>query len=144
MALGYKGGVAAFIAMALVYRMDLEEMAVLVLPTLPPDVLERARKTWEWAREKRRTLGLSIEVYVACEALKSMWRAAHPATVKFWRDLEDAVRLVIADRGRTVKVGQHLSIDRVKNWLRIRLPSGRYMCYAGARLEDDNLSLIHI
>lgn len=126
--LGYEGGVAAFLTFAAVYKMDLDSMADAVHQTAPKDVLAAAYRMWEWAEKKGRTIGLSRSVYVACEALKSMWRAAHPATSALWEDMQQAVVRAIRNPETTIDVGQ-LRIRRDGAWLRIRLPSGRYLCY---------------
>lgn len=133
--LGYEGGVAAFLTFAAVYRMDLDQLADAVHSTAPKDVLAAAYGMWEWAQRKRRTLGLERNVYVACEALKAMWRAAHPATVSLWSDLADAVRQAILNPGVCFPVRQ-LKVQRDGAWLRIRLPSGRCLCYIKPDVEE--------
>ena len=64
------------------------------------------------------------------------WRKAHKAVVSFWYDVEFAARRVLRDRGETRQV-RDLMIDVVDGWLRIRLPSGRYLCYPDA-CEDEH------
>lgn len=134
--LGYEGGVAAFLTFAAVYRMDLDELAAAVHRTASADALENARGMWEWAQKKRRTLGLPQNIYVACEVLKRAWRDAHPATTSLWRDVGDAVRQAIQTPGACVTVRQ-LKVQRDGAWLRIRLPSGRYLCYIKPAVDED-------
>jgi DNA polymerase len=129
LALGYEGGVGAFIAFAMVYNIDLADMARAVLGTLPGDVRAEAEGMWTWACKKNRTLGLHHDVYVACEALKRMWRAAHRQTVMLWSELAESVRLAIRNPGTPFTAGNHLKVQRDGVWLRIRLPSGRCLCY---------------
>jgi hypothetical protein len=64
------------------------------------------------------------------------WRKAHKAVVSFWYDVEYGVRQVLRDRDETRQV-RDLMIDVVDGWLRIRLPSGRYLCYPDA-CEDEH------
>lgn len=135
--LGYEGGVAAFLTFAAVYQMDLAELADAVHSTAPKDVLAKAYGMWEWAERKRRTLGLERNVYVACEALKAMWRTAHPATTQLWADAAEAVRSAIANPGVTFDIGPRLKAQRDGAWLRVRLPSGRYLCYLQPQVADD-------
>lgn len=134
--LGYEGGVAAFLTFAAVYNMDIEAMADAVWETASQEALDNANGMWEWAKKKHRTLGLSNHVYVACEVLKRAWRDAHPATTALWADVADATRMAIAKPGQVFRV-RDLSFRRDGSWLRVRLPSGRYLCYFQPKLLDD-------
>jgi len=135
--LGYEGGVAAFLTFAIVYNMDLAELATAVFKTATPEALENARGMWKWAKSKKRTLGLPENTYVACEILKRAWRDAHPMTCALWKAAGDSVRAAIQNPGLTFEIGEHLKARRDGAWLRIRLPSGRYLCYINPRVDDD-------
>jgi DNA polymerase len=135
--LGYEGGVAAFLTFAAVYQMDLAELADAVHSTAPKEVLAKAYGMWEWATRKKRTLGLERNVYVACEALKAMWRSAHPATTALWAAAGDAVKAAIENPGITFDAGPRIKVQRDGAWLRCRLPSGRYVCYLQPKVADD-------
>ena len=137
LALGYEGGVGAFVTFALVYGLDLDAMSAGAIDLLPRWAYVEAMKAWEWAREKHRTYGLSQTTYVVCDAFKRMWRAAHPETVAFWKELEHACRDAIALPGR-VFICRKLRIVRQGTWLRIVLPSGRSLCYPGIHIDRDN------
>lgn len=68
------------------------------------------------------------------------WRKAHPKIVSFWYDVEYAARQVLREPGER-RVVRDLTLDVVDGWLRIRLPSGRYLCYPDAREnEQDTLT----
>lgn len=133
--LGYEGGVAAFLTFAAVYEMNLDELARAVASTAPRDALDDARRVWAWATKKKRTLGLSEPVYMACEVLKRAWRHAHPATVELWADVANAVRQAIRTPGTRFEV-RALVVQRDGAWLRIRLPSGRVLCYLHPQVDD--------
>lgn len=135
--LGYEGGVAAFLTFAAVYNMDLEDLAEAVWATASREALENAQGMWGWAQKKKRTLGLPMDVYVACEVLKRAWRDAHAATQALWAAAGEAVRLAIKNPGESFLIGQHLKARRDGAWLRIRLPSGRYLCYINPSVDDD-------
>lgn len=135
--LGYEGGVAAFLTFAAVYNMDLEDLAKAVWATASAEALENAQGMWGWAKKKKRTLGLTMEVYVACEVLKRAWRDAHAATAALWAAAGEAVRLAIKHPGESFPIGQHLKARRDGAWLRIRLPSGRYLCYINPSVDED-------
>lgn len=134
--LGYEGGVAAFLTFAAVYRMDLAAMADAVHSTAPKDALAAAYGMWEWAQKKRRTLGLDSSIYVACEVLKKAWRDAHPQTVSLWAEVAAAVRKAVLNPGVCIDVRQ-LKVQRDGVWLRIRLPSGRCLCYIKPDVDED-------
>lgn len=134
--LGYEGGVAAFLTFAAVYNMDLQELAKAVWDTASREALEDALGVWKWAGKKKRTLGLPQDVYVACEVLKRAWRDAHPHTTALWHAAGESVRAAIANPGETFAIGEHLKARRDGAWLRIRLPSGRYLCYINPKVDD--------
>ena len=136
--LGYQGGVSAFLTFAAVYNMDLDAMADAVWASAPEEALEKATGMLAWVKKKKRsTFGLSDRTYIACELLKASWRAAHPATEQFWHDMEDAVRSAILNPGESFRVRQ-LVVRKDGSWLRIRLPSSRYLCYLNPEVGSDN------
>jgi DNA polymerase len=137
LALGYQGGVAAFLTFAAVYRMDIDKLAEAVWAAAPAPALADAQGWWTWAVGKKRTLGLEERAYVACQVLVSSWREAHPAVVRLWADAESAVRSAVSTPGVPFDIGRRLKAQRDGNWLRIRLPSGGYLCYLHPRVDDD-------
>ena len=64
------------------------------------------------------------------------WRKAHWSIVSFWYDVEFAARRVLRDPDTRREV-LDLTLDVVDGWLRIRLPSGRYLCYPDARENEE-------
>lgn len=137
--LGYEGGVGAYITGAATYNIDLDEMARTARPAIPDDVWGEAKSMWGFAHKKRLpTYGLSEETYCVCDSLKRMWRLSNPKIVDLWTMLDQSVRLAVAntDNG-SFGAGRHLTVDKWKAWLRIRLPSGRYLCYPSPRIEED-------
>jgi DNA polymerase len=136
--LGYEGGVAAFLTFAAVYGMDLEELANAVWAAASPEAIEQAQGMLAWFKKQRRsTLGLSDRVWVACEVLVLGWREAHTNTKALWKAAGDSVRAAIQNPGETFPIGEHLKARRDGAWLRIRLPSGRYLCYINPKVDDD-------
>lgn len=70
------------------------------------------------------------------------WRARHPATRRLWYDLEGAVRSAVRERDKSFEVRDLLRIDSAKgpegvDYIRIRLPSGRYLCYRDMHINDN-------
>lgn len=128
--LGYQGGVGAFLTFAAVYNLDLDELGDAVWSVATPEALEDATGRYKWTVRKRRsTFGLSERVWVACQVLVTAWREAHPATVQFWADAEEAMRNAVRQPGVTFEVGEHIKVQRTGAWTRVRLPSGRALCY---------------
>jgi DNA polymerase len=72
------------------------------------------------------------------QELVTAWRKAHPAVKAFWYDLEAACKLAIKEPGVRIKV-QLLSVAFRDNWLRIKLPGGRQLCYPDAAIVDGRL-----
>lgn len=64
--------------------------------------------------------------------LVDQWRKANPNIVQKWHALSDAVA---SAQDGPVAVGQHLTVSRSGETLRIHLPSGRALTYHGVRWE---------
>lgn len=70
------------------------------------------------------------------------WRRAHPATKALWYDVEAAVKSVVREPGISCSVRDLLRIDSAVGpdavrYVRIRLPSGRYLCYRNMHINED-------
>ncbi len=130
LALGYQGGVGAFVNMAAVYGLDLEELGRMVEPE------QKSLDAWEDALITGMTFGLSKAAYCACDTLKIRYRRANPAIQAFWYQLQDAANTVIESKDPSIKgnVGP-IQFDCNKSWMRIKLPSGRYLCYANPKIS---------
>lgn len=141
--LQYGGGVGAFVTGAANLGIDLDHMAVTARAEIPRDVLQAAERAWDWAVSEKRTLGLPKDVYVICDALKRLWRTAHPAITGFWRELEDAAVTAIQNPNTLIACGK-VSFKRQGGWLRLVLPSGRSLCYPSPRFEEGKLSYMGV
>jgi DNA polymerase len=137
LALQYAGGVGALCAMAETYGLRLDELAVTAWRTIPEATKREAKRLYPGAVKRRRTYGLSERTWIVCESLVLMWREAHPMIVAFWEALDNAVKEAIKNPGKRFKAGDRITVDRKGNWLRIRLPSGRYLNYPAPRLRTD-------
>lgn len=136
LALQYYGGVGAFCSMAEVYGLRLEQLASSAWPVIPAELKAEAKTAWSRAVKRKKTYGLEERVWTVCHALVLMWRAAHPAICAFWEQLDAACKMATKVANKEYKVGPHLSVDRQGNWLRIRLPSGRYLNYPAPRGDE--------
>jgi DNA polymerase bacteriophage-type len=144
LALQYYGGVGAFCSMAETYGLRLEDLAKSAWPVIPATYKREAKIGWGRAVKRHRTYGLDERTWMVCQALVLMWRAAHPAICKFWEDLDRACTLATHTANKEYKVGSHISVDRVGNWLRIKLPSGRYLSYPAPRGDDFTSSFMGV
>ena len=141
--LGFGGGVAAFLTFALVYGLDLEELATAALPNIPRDVQREAKSWYDESVKRKATYGLTERVFIVCDSLKRLWRRAHPETCDFWFQLERTVRAAIATPKKTLYCG-YLKVSRDGAWLRIQLPSGRALCYPSPSIEKGNITYMGI
>lgn len=135
LALQYYGGVGAFCSMADTYGLRLESLVATTWPIVSAELKRTVAKMWDKAVTRRRTYGLEREVWMVCQALVLMWREAHPAIVAFWSELEEAVKMAVKNPGKQYPAGR-VSVDRIGNWMRIRLPSGRYLSYPAPRSRE--------
>lgn len=137
LALGYGGGAGAFAQFADKFRIDFRDMAALVRKTADPEVFADSAGMWDWAVEKKITAGLPKDIWVACNTVKQSWRNANPKIVEFWGACESAVRQAVEVPGKTFEIRSGMCAKRHKNWLLLRLPSGRYLVYPAPRAPED-------
>jgi len=142
--LGYQGGVGAFLTGAATYGFDIESMAAAAISGIPPDTLAEAQDFLLWQLDQGRgTYGLSETASLVCESFKRLWRDAHPRTASWWKELEQVCIRAVNNPGQTLTCRRH-KIRRDGEWLRIRLPSGRYLCYPSPRADDNKLTYMGI
>lgn len=135
--LGYEGGVGAYLTGAATYDIDLDAMAAAAWGTIPPSVLEEAKGFLAWSdKTGRPTYGLSEKTFLVCDSLKRMWRAANPAISSYWRELRETAIIAVEHPGKTYDC-RRLKIRRDGAWLKIKLPSGRYLCYPSPQVDAD-------
>jgi DNA polymerase len=143
LALGYEGGVGAFVTMVATYGINLDEMTAQVLPILPEEVVESAE--WLWKKQGQKT-GVAHDVFIACDGLKQLWRLAHPRIVQGWKDLREAAEQAVQHPGTAFKIPNGKIIFKVikygeHRWLCMRLPSGRKLYYFSPRWDADENQL---
>lgn len=132
---GYEGGVGAWLAFAMVYRLDLEKLAAEAYPNLPYAAREQAEVMWDWRHKKGLTVfGLGRKTFVVIEAFKSLWRKAHPAISGYWSELDEAAKEAIRYPGHEVEA-RKIMFQKKGAWLRMVMPSGRIGCYPAARIR---------
>lgn len=136
LAMGYQGGVSAFCTFARAYRVDLDELAGHTRAAIESRYWTEAADFTDWVKERRGAealLGLKPDTFIACEAIKRAWRAAHPAITRLWADIEAACRVMVEPvppEGRApLKVGRIWIGTRAKVYGCALLPSGRCVVY---------------
>lgn len=133
--LAYGGGVGAFLTGAATYRLDLDALTESAREAIPDRIWGEACDFLKWQREQKRpTYGLLPETFIVCDSLKRMWREANADISRLWPAYENAARCAIDSPGKTFAVGP-VSFERVGNWMRLRLPSGRSLSYPSPRNE---------
>lgn len=148
LALGYEGGVGAFVTFAAAYSIDLEELADQAADAIPGNVWGQANIMFDWHKGKKKrdpaaALGLSQRAWLTCESFKLAWRDAHARIATFWKLLDEAVRGAIECPGHTFPC-RSLKVRRDGNWLRIGLPSGRAVCYPSPQIVDGKITYMGI
>jgi DNA polymerase len=135
LALQYEGGVGAFVTFAMVYRLNLDDLADVAWPVIPEAVKERANANLVWAKKSKRSmLGLSDRTWLVCEALKLLWRDAHPAIGGIWKPLQQACVRAVETKETTI-LGK-MTVQMRGNWLTIKMPSGRSLSYPGPTVSE--------
>jgi DNA polymerase len=77
----------------------------------------------------------------AIQEIVTAWRKAHPRTRSLWYDMEAAAREAINNLGESFGVRGLITFDVKADtqgiaWLRMRLPSGRYLCYPSPEVSE--------
>lgn len=136
LALQYGGSVSAFLVFALVYNLNIAELARKLQIT---NVLawEKAVKSYEYAWKNGRLLGLDEFTYKRIAYIVQAWRLAHPKIVSKWYDLDNkckrAIRLCL-DEVDPVDPFMH------GRFLIVPLPSGQWLMYLDAKVDDRGIT----
>lgn len=140
LALGYEGGVGAFLTFAAAYGLDLDDMAAQAFDSIDPSIMNEAIRAWEWhKKEKRTTFGLKKNTWLVCDSFKRSWRYAHPNISAWWNELRVAAINAINNPDKPFPCRKVIFIKK-GSWLYIKLPSGRFLCYPGAKADDNRIS----
>lgn len=136
LALGYEGGVGAFVTFAASYGIDLEQMARDVWDQLPADLVSEAQDFYDWLVVKKGAsdFGLSREAYVTCDVFKRAWRYGHAKVVELWAGLMDIAVSAVENPGGVFEF-EGFRAKRTGAWLRLLTPSGRSLCYPSPQVE---------
>lgn len=137
LALGYEGGVGAFLTFAAAYGLDLDAMADAAFDNIDQSIMNEAIRSWEWhKKERRNTFSLKKNTWLVCDSFKRSWRYAHPNISAWWSELKEAAQNALMNPNTGYKC-RKVAFFKKGSWLLIKLPSGRFLCYPGARVESD-------
>ncbi len=136
LALGYQGGVGAFVQMAPTYGLRIADHYDAIVNGVPGMYITAARATW--ARDTERLSALYSErTFVPAEAIKLAWRDKNPRIVAYWRLLNDAAIEAVKSPGK-VSVCGSVKFRVAGSFLWLQLPSGRCLCYPYPSLKQKN------
>lgn len=161
LALGYQGGVGAFLTMARGYNVDMTTAYEPLLSRASINEVTacngryksyvrkhaataKAMKKEEWDElELRDVMALadedpgmpSYQVIIASDLTKMFWRKANPDTVQYWHDLEDAAKTAILEPGKIQEV-RNVRFVKSGSFLWCRLPNGRRLCYPYPKIKQ--------
>lgn len=141
LSMGYSGGVGAFLTFAMTYHLDLDVVAEYIWSTGDAHHLNECADKWTWAKANGYSAGLSQRKYAAFEYVKQKWRAARPRTVAFWEELAGGFRMATLYPDTTFFAGP-IKFYRQKQWLRMRLPSGRNLNFLQPAVDGTQLSFM--
>lgn len=145
LASGYGGGCAGYQNFAQAYGVKLADYWDILQQTVNPALIQKAIDNLAtWGASGPADLEISTTEWLASEACKLAWRARHPATVKFWYGLGDAMKSAIRSWGTIHSVGQYIKVKGVNHagnrWLVVRMPSGRFLTYFQPRLTTEGIT----
>jgi DNA polymerase len=144
LALGYQGGINAFIQMSKGYGVDLLPIAPDVCRSATQRELESAIWTYENNYAKRGGEAPKL-IAVAVDIIKQRWRANHPFIVELWEKLQQSAIDAVVTK-QPVECGRLLFFMH-KQFLCVRLPSGRTIKYPYPKVRYDakgNASLSYL
>lgn len=138
LALGYQGGVGAFIDMGDTYGLDPYKVSAAIIQTAPSHLWDETAATYEKSKDKH---GLQEKEWTAIKIVVNGWRSANPRIVQSWWDLQDAAIEAVANPGYIVNVAR-VSYYSDGRCLWCTLPSGRMICYASPQIEEEYVEYI--
>lgn len=135
LAFGFEGGTGALITFSENTGVNLDELAKTVWDVLTPEAMDSAH----WMYDKfGRSFDLKKDTYLACEAIKYMWREKHPKHKAGWKLLKDAAISAVQNPGKVYGLpNKKVLFKVVGRWLVVLLPSGRRLRYFEPRVTGE-------
>jgi DNA polymerase len=146
LALGYQGGISAFAKFCEAYRLSLEPLYEIIVPTATE--AERLDANISVKRYMKASKSpISEKAAYVADIIKQRWRKSNPEIAHCWNALENYAKAAIASPGSVFKTCK--CMFQVKNnFLYITLPSGRSLAYLRPELSgkgtDKHISFMGI
>jgi len=138
LALGFGGGVGAYVSMGNNYGINMDDYVDTVKATLS-QYWDQALENFEMFGDLKS--GLSKSAWMASETIKLAWRAKHPGIVLSWYGCNDSAIAAVNAPGQAFyacdrRIAFIATYMQGKKFLRMRLPSGRCIYYANAKIKS--------
>lgn len=144
LALGYEGGVGAFLKFSKPIGLRLSDHWGSICTSVSGECVDRAHYNYEkWGRE--RAAGEVDEAeWIACETIKLSWRGQNPHITALWSACKEAACDALNNPGQAFRAGPKLVFRYVRyqsnKYLLMGLPSGKYLVYFAPKITDDGIS----
>lgn len=137
LALGYQGGVNAFVSMGKNYRVNIDEIVPVVQAAAEPAVWYGTAERFDHAFDKG---DFTREQWTALKVVVDGWRAGHRTIVQSWWDLQDAAIEAVSRPNEVVEVlNCRVKYLCARNFLWCQIPSGRVLAYSSPWIKTDRV-----
>lgn len=135
LALGYQGGIGAYLTMGATYGVNPFDLSKPVYDATDSAQWDMTAMQYHASRMK---YGLFEREWTALKILVDNWRAAHPNVVQTWWDYQDAAIEAVAAPGNVVSVANsRVGYYSDGRCLWCILPSGRMLCYSEPEVVEE-------
>lgn len=143
LALGFGGGIGAFVTMSAAYNIDISPLYESMWKKANPWEKQQADMSYDRYLRTSRDQKLGIgkfpqKMCLTADLIKQRWRNANKAIVDYWERVEGAARMAIKNEGLSIK--SLFTVKRLSTgtrFLQCRLPSGRIFSYFDPSSDRD-------
>ncbi|ASD51940.1 DNA polymerase [Pseudomonas phage PspYZU01] len=138
LALGFGGGVGAFVSMGNIYGVNMADYWDIIQESMHGKYLSQAAKNWD---RFGKNSGMPEAEWLASETVKVAWRARHPGITACWYDAEEAAIKALEQPGKWHEFADGKLAFGCRRYNGIpfligRLPNGRRIYRANAKIKD--------
>lgn len=142
LALGYQGGVGAYVTMGDTYNVKPWDLVKPVQEATPHEIWDKVQEKYPSATDKH---GLPELQWTAIKIIVRRWRDAHPLIMRGWYELGDAAIEAVCNPGLPVWVyGGKACYLFNEGTLWCQLPSGRLIAYASPQVRAQDEEMVEI